>query len=374
MPGRDFHIALSRNLISMLCLTLGIAPQIRADQPLRTWRSSSGSYELHAQLVSQSASEVTLRKEDGSEVTVHINKLSSEDRKYLSDNESETGANSKSGDKDIEQSLKRMTQKFYESLRSEDRQEARKLLTQPAQKVFDAKQSSLSQLPKPDEGGKAIRVGKVEFEGSNAEVSVTVKAGGESHRTALHFMRDDQQKWQVFAISAKLGPLENTLNFESPIATKGTDGGRPKSTVQELVGKKIDLEGVTLDGKQVSLKQYQGKYVLIDFWATWCGPCRAEIPNIADNYKKYHAAGFDVLAVSLDQDLDQLGEYLGQENPAWTVVADRHPQNKNSMARAFSISSIPTVLLVDKSGTVIDVNCRGPRLGAKLAEIFGSVD
>jgi thiol-disulfide isomerase/thioredoxin len=342
----------------MVCGTLIAAVD---DEELRTWRSENGKYEIRAALVSKSSAEVTLRKEDGNEIVVAIEKLSSADKKYLQD--------------DGQPELKQMATTFYESLRTNERSAARELLTEAAQKVFDDQQSSLAELPKPDEGSRSIRIGKIQFNGNTAEVAVVVRSGGESHRTFLHFIRNDQAKWQVFAISAKLKSFENTLNFEMPIAAmaaKGEKGASGKNPIEDLIGKQIDVAGLTLAGNPVSLKEFQGKCILIDFWATWCGPCRAEVPNIAENYQKYHHLGFDVLAVSLDRDMDQLAAYVAKENPPWTVIADRHPANKRSMASTFGISAIPTVLLVDQTGKVIAVNCRGKKLGEQLAKFFGS--
>ena len=91
----------------------------------------------------------------------------------------------------------------------------------------------------------------------------------------------------------------------------------------KLVGNTMRLEGKTLDGKDLNWAKYRGKVVLIDFWATWCGPCRAEIPNIKDNYKKYQRQGFDVIGISLDQMSSQeLAEFVKKEEVPWTICRD----------------------------------------------------
>ena len=146
---------------------------------------------------------------------------------------------------------------------------------------------------------------------------------------------------------------------------------RHAGPLDQLVGRRIELSGLTLDGKRVDLQDFEGKVVLIDFWATWCGPCIKEMPNIAENYRKYHSSGFEVIAVSLDQDMGRLSQFVKSEKTPWTVLADQHPSNSRSIASRFGIATIPAFILVGEDGTVIDVNCRGERLGQRLAGILG---
>ena len=113
--------------------------------------------------------------------------------------------------------------------------------------------------------------------------------------------------------------------------------------------------------------------MLIDFWATWCGPCRAEFPNVIANYDKYHEKGFDVIGINLDDEKSTVEAFLDKEKLPWKTLFNDQPGEtgfSNPMARRYGISGIPTVILVDRAGKVISLNARGPELGRLLAEQF----
>ncbi|ANI89214.1 hypothetical protein A9P82_07860 [Arachidicoccus ginsenosidimutans] len=122
-------------------------------------------------------------------------------------------------------------------------------------------------------------------------------------------------------------------------------------------------------GKAVSLSDFKGKYVLVDFWASWCGPCRAENPNVVKAYNKYKDKNFTILGVSLDQNGDKWKEAIAKDNLTWTEVSDLKFW-KNEAAVAYGVQAIPANFLIDPNGIIIGHNLRGEALEKKLAEVL----
>jgi thiol-disulfide isomerase/thioredoxin len=121
--------------------------------------------------------------------------------------------------------------------------------------------------------------------------------------------------------------------------------------------KPLELKFTAVDGQQVDLSQMRGKVVLIDFWATWCPPCRGEVPNVVAAYNKYHDQGFEIIGISLDQDKDTLLNFTKQNGMVWPQFFDGQGWH-NEISSKFGIDSIPAMWLVGKDGKVVTTDGR----------------
>ena len=130
----------------------------------------------------------------------------------------------------------------------------------------------------------------------------------------------------------------------------------------DFVGKPIDLHFTAVDGREVDVSKMKGKVVLIDFWATWCGPCVGEIPHVKETYDKNHPKGFEIVGVSLDQEKGSLTEFVSSHNMAWPQYFDGQGWD-NKIAGQFGITSIPAMWLIDKKGNLRDLHARSDLSG-----------
>ena len=159
---------------------------------------------------------------------------------------------------------------------------------------------------------------------------------------------------------------------EDPEVIQLTEMIESANRIASLVGNEMEFEAILLNGEQINLKDLQGKVVLVDFWATWCGPCLAEIPNMKKMYEKYHDKGFEIIAYSVDDEIADIEEFEKEQPHAWLVASSVKSVEKGlkDYCEFYGITGIPRMFLIGKDGKVINTEIRGPQLNKALEELF----
>ena len=124
-------------------------------------------------------------------------------------------------------------------------------------------------------------------------------------------------------------------------------------------------------GNSLSVAAYRGRVTMIDFWATWCGPCKAEMPNVIATYQKYHAQGFDIIGVSLDDDRNKLLAFTQQNGMPWAQYFDGLGW-ENKLAKLYGVQSIPMSYLLNQHGVIVAKEVRGQNLPTTVAMMLGN--
>jgi peroxiredoxin len=179
------------------------------------------------------------------------------------------------------------------------------------------------------------------------------------------------------AQTAKLALCEQYLNdYGNKFNVRNSPAvGRIRYTINQsrssmLGAEAPDFSMNTPEDKPLSLKELRGQVVLVDFWASWCGPCRKENPAVVAAFTKYKEKGFNVLGVSLDSNKDRWLDAIKADNLTWPHVSDLKGW-QNDAAKLYSVTSIPQNVLLDREGRILARNLRGEQLEQKLAEVFG---
>ncbi|MFT3782266.1 MAG: TlpA disulfide reductase family protein [Nibricoccus sp.] len=131
-----------------------------------------------------------------------------------------------------------------------------------------------------------------------------------------------------------------------------------------------DFEVKDIAGKPLSIAKYKGKVVLVDFWATWCGPCVEELPNVVAAYEKFHGKGFEIIGVSLDEDEARLKAFIAEKKMTWAHYFDGKGW-QSELGQKYGITGIPATFLLDRAGKIIAKDLRGEELAAMLEKELG---
>lgn len=239
--------------------------------------------------------------------------------------------------------------------------------------------------------GEAAQIGGVNVDAlvanlrtPRASVTFTFFAGHDDHlirrvtmeqlgkdRTGKELKISGVEEHQNVQGDAMLVP--SLLKFTPPAGAKPSDSLDPPNYDPRLKPGVEPFKFVAKDlaGQAISLDQYKGKVVLLDFWATWCQPCMMEMPNVIATYKKYHAQGFDIIGVSLDDNKAALTGLLQEAKIPWRQIFDGK-NFEGAMPKLYGVTGIPLSIVIGRDGKIVSLDARGPELGAAVSKALAA--
>jgi peroxiredoxin len=257
-----------------------------------------------------------------------------------------------------------------------------KVFRQQAKSLIGASETGVAAADKDGKSGDAARndskpekAKNPAYEAKLAEVMERLKAArpqgmmaqlGELESGGRALVKEfpaEMEPWQMLMEVAKYSQAAKELSIYQLMAELAPDErlkkyAEDKVRALDRIGKPAVMAFKAQDGRDVDIAKMRGKVVLLDFWATWCGPCVAELPNLKKVYEELHEAGFEILGVSGDEDCDTLATFVKKNKMPWPQVCDKDLAAKSSILREYGIGKFPTMYLVDKKGNIRDMDAR----------------